>query len=145
MAKIGAVAVEKNLATQIHGMFRAYEKRWRAESATHSNYPHIQPFALGEIQDFLDDKPGKKIGKGYDAVTRSHEVRLVFSWFAAEIVDTRKGSPAHVGLYKKVSEIKIPTACKYCGAKVANSLLSGWRKQVCTKSRCQLQNMRDRI
>lgn len=105
-------------------------------------YQHINQFNLSEIQDFLDSKLGQEISSGYN---RSHQVRQAICVIGAAGVDTKTADVDTEAVYKAVWAITKECKCTYCNKSYSYKLMFGNSGGVCSKSRCQLNYMRDSL
>ncbi len=115
------------------------DKNWET---INEHFDHIPAFTLDEIQDFLDGKAGADV-KGYSNYTRSAQVKQAVSAIGASKVDDKKADADTVVVYKALWAIEKACKCGYCKKPFSYSLMFGNRGNVCTKSRCQTQYMRD--
>lgn len=111
------------------------------------NYGHIKPFTLAEVQDFLDGKPGYVIPSKYrlgDKYTRSRQVVQALSAIGAYVVDRKQADEQTTTVYKGVWAINCTAACPYCGKNFKHALMMS-NPGHCTKARCVLNAMHDRM
>jgi hypothetical protein len=128
-------------------MLLAVLNRYQPQLNGEWGYTHIQPFTLAEAQDFLAGKPGVEIpsnvrlGGGY---TRSHQVKQALHAIGAYVVDRKKADDETVTVYKGVWDIQNNATCPYCGKGYKFALMMSDPRH-CTKARCILGAMRERI
>ena len=140
MAKANAITAERVLS-----MLTAHQALINHEDS----YPHIKPFKLVEVTDFLAGKPGKDVsgrcGKFKWTSTRSRQINQAVSVIGSRLVDAKKADAETKRVYKALWEIESSCTCQYCKKPYRFNFMFGSGNGVCPKARCQLQNMRDNI